>query len=62
MEFTFASDKTNNSYFDRILQTQVENDLHELTYCLRQCKIAEQSHKIGLSLTERLCLCKVSDM
>ena len=56
MEFGFATDGTNNAFFDRILQTRVEVDLQEIKYCLEHCKIAQQPYKIGLELSERLCL------
>ena len=35
MEFVFASDKTNNPYLDRILQTGVEVSIEEISHCLQ---------------------------
>lgn len=57
MEFALASQGTNNAYFDRIVQNQVDNDLHGLAYCLQKCNLAFRAHlKPGMSLEQRLCL------
>lgn len=58
MEFTFASDRTNNAYFDRIVQTAAEVELREIIFCLNSCKVANRAHaNPDLSLSQRLCLC-----
>ena len=58
MEFTLASDGTNNAYFDRIIQSQVELDLRELKFCLTKCALPYQAHRNPhMSLEQRLCLC-----
>ena len=44
MEFALSSNGTNNAYLDRILQTQVDIDLEDLTFCLKQCKISNRAH------------------
>jgi hypothetical protein len=44
MEFGFASDRTNNAYFDRVVQMGVETSISEITYCLEVCKIAQRAH------------------
>ena len=57
MEFNLASNGTNNSYFDRIIQTKVEADLKEISYCLQLCKIAQDSYRNPLlSFSQRLCI------
>ena len=57
MEFALSSDSTNNAYFDRIIQTQVDADLQELTFCLQKCKITHKAHlNPDISFSQRLCL------
>lgn len=34
MEFGFASDRTNNAYFDRVVQSGVDTSISEMAYCL----------------------------
>lgn len=34
MEFGFASDRTNNAYFDRVVQSGVDTSIGEISYCL----------------------------
>lgn len=58
MEFILASDHLRNPYFDRILQTAVEVELDQFTYCLQECKINHNGYQNPkLSLSQRLCLC-----
>ena len=57
MEFGFASDRTNNAYFDRIAQMGVENSISEIAYCLETCRIAHRAHlEPRLSFPQKACL------
>lgn len=58
MEFSFATDGTNNAYLERIIQTSVEVELSEINYCLQTCNIAAKAHlNPNISFSQRLCLC-----
>lgn len=57
MEFVFASDRTNNAYFDRIMQTGVETSVLEITYCLEKCQILQRSYLTpDLTFPQKVCL------
>ena len=57
MDSNFASNQANNPYFDRIIQTQVENDLRDISYCLQMCNISHRAHSNPeMSFQQRLCL------
>lgn len=57
MEFGLASDRTNNAYFDRIIQMGVDNSIQEMTYCLQICNIAHRAHlDPKLSFPQKTCL------
>jgi hypothetical protein len=57
MEFGFASDRTNNAYFDRIIQMGVDTSISEITYCLETCRIAQRAHQDPrLSFPQKACL------
>lgn len=59
MEFVFASDKTNNPYLDRILQTGVEVSIEEISHCLQQCNIARRALiEPRIHFEQKTCLCK----
>jgi hypothetical protein len=58
MEFVLASDHLRNPYFDRIVQTAVEVEVGQLSYCLKECKINQYGYQNpNLNLSQRLCLC-----
>ena len=44
MEFGLASDRTNNAYFDRAVQTGIETSINQIAYCLETCRIAERAN------------------
>jgi hypothetical protein len=57
MEFGFASDRTNNAYFDRVIQMGVDNSISEISYCLQVCRIAARAHlEPRLSFPQKACL------
>jgi hypothetical protein len=60
MEFAFASDKTNNAYLDRIIQTGVEISIEELSHCLQHCNIARRALiEPRIQFEQNTCLCNI---